>query len=196
MRTGLSITMILQVFVALLPMFGRQVATAQDVSDTLRRRQVFDTYWTKPRLVPRLGVGAQDRAFFEAGIYWQNIYKHPLSLASKGPYMTVDVFVDNKNLLLGPKLGYQFTAGVFGVASDVTYYIDHNYDGEGGNRNAWVFTPKGGLTILGFADLYYGWTIPISTERITTITRNRVSLVINLNRDYFDLQDAPRRRRR
>jgi hypothetical protein len=103
------------------------------------------------------------------------------------------VFIDESNILLGPKLGYEFTAGLFGAAIDMTYYIDHNYDGEGGNRSGVVATPKVGLSILGFANLFYGYTIPLSNERISTITRNRFSLVFNLNRDYFDLKDAPRK---
>jgi hypothetical protein len=138
-------------------------------------------------------VGAQDRAFFEAGLMWQSIYKHPLTLMSKGAYCTVDLFVDDKNLLLGPKLGYEFTAGIIGTAVDLTYFIDHNYDGENSNRKSLVATPKIGLTILGFADLYYGYQIPISDREITSIYRNRFSLVFNLNRDYFNLKEAPRR---
>ncbi|HEY9005458.1 hypothetical protein [Ohtaekwangia sp.] len=153
----------------------------------------FQHYWTRQRLVPKIGAGMQDRAFVEAGLYWQNIYKHPLSLASKGPYMTVDIFVDNSNLLLGPKAGYEFTAGIFGAAVDMTYFIDHNYNSEGANRQSWVVTPKVGLTILGFADIFYGYQIPISSTEITSIYRNRFSLVFNLNRDYFNLKEAPRR---
>jgi hypothetical protein len=33
----------------------------------------------------------------------------------------------------------------------------------------------------------------LSSERITSISRNRFTLSFNLNRDYFDLKDAPRR---
>jgi hypothetical protein len=164
---------------------------AQD-SDSIRTTP-FDRYWTRQRLVPKIGVGAADRAFFEVGVYWQNIYKHPLTLASKGPYFTVDVFVDDSNILLGPKAGYEVTAGIVGVAADITYYIDHNYDGEGSDRRSFVATPKIGLSILGFADIFYGYQIPLSDERISTITRNRVSLVFNLNRDYFNLKSAPRK---
>jgi hypothetical protein len=155
----------------------------------------FARFWTVPRVVPKFGVGVQDRAFFEVGIQWHNIYKHPLTLASKGPYCTIDVFIDESNLLLGPKLGYEFTAGVFGIAGDVTYFIDHNYDGEGANRQSLVVTPKAGLTILGFADLFYGYQIPLTDERISSIYRNRFSIVFNLNRDYFNLKEAPRRQR-
>ena len=153
----------------------------------------FERYWTKPRIIPKVGVGTMDRAFVELGIQWHDIYKHPLTLITKGPYCTVDVFIDDSNILLGPKLGYEFTAGLFGAALDMTYFIDHNYDGEGGNRSGVQLTPKAGISILGFADLFYGYAIPLTEERISTITRNRFSLVFNLNKDYLDLKDARRR---
>jgi hypothetical protein len=111
----------------------------------------FERYWTKPRIVPKIGIGTMDRAFVELGVQWHDIYKTPLTLVTKGPYCTVDVFIDNSNILLGPKLGYEMTAGLLGVALDMTYFIDHNYDGEGGNRNGIQLTPKVGISILGFA---------------------------------------------
>ena len=169
-----------------------QVVCAQE-KDSVSRTP-FHRYWTKPRIVPKLGLGAQDRAFVEVGVQWHTIYKHPLTLLSKGPYCTVDVFIDESNILLGPKLGYEFTAGLIGAALDITYYIDHNYDGEGSNRSAVVTTPKIGISILGFANLFYGYTIPLTEETISTITRNRFSLVFNLNMYYFDLKEAPRKR--
>ena len=114
-------------------------------------------------------------------------------MITKGPYCTVDVFIDESNILLGPKLGYELTAGLFGAAIDMTYFIDHNYDHEGGNRNGVQLTPKAGISILGFADLFYGYAIPLTDEKISTISRNRFSLVFNLNKDYFDLKEARRK---
>lgn len=137
-----------------------------------------------------------DRAFVELGVQYQSIYRHPLTLLTHGPYSTVDVFINSNNLLLAPKVGYEFTAGLLGIAADVSYFIDHNYDNEGGNRQAVMITPKGGISILGFADLFYGYSIPVTKETISTITRNRFSLVFNINRDYFDLKEAPRRKYR
>jgi hypothetical protein len=170
-------------------------AQENDEYDTVKTRP-FDRFWTKPRLAPKVGVGTQERVFVEVGFQWHSIYKHPLTLASHGPYFTVDFFIDDQNFLMGPKLGYEFTAGVFGIAADMTYFYDHNYDGEGNNRKSLVFTPKAGLTILGFADLFYGYQIPLSSEenRVSTIYRNRFSLVITLNKDYFNIKEARRKK--
>jgi hypothetical protein len=169
-------------------------AQPSTVDDEQRyRTKPFDRFWTRQRLVPEVGVGLQDRFFLEVGLQWHNIYKHPFTLMSKGPYTTVDIFVDDSNLLVGPKLGYEFTAGVFGLASDITYFIDHNYNGEGSTRRSVVATPKLGLTLLGFANLYYGYQIPLTDQRITSLSRNRFSLVFTLNRDYFALKEAPRK---
>ena len=191
MRTGSSFWKGVSILILVM---GVQVTFAQE-PDTLTPRP-FEQYWTKPRIIPKLGVGAQDRAFAELGVQWHTIYKHPLTLITKGPYCTVDVFIDESNILLGPKLGYEFTAGLFGVAADLTYFIDHNYDGEGGNRSGVAVTPKVGISILGFADLFYGYQIPLTEERISTISRNRFSLVFNINTYYFDLKEAPHKKLR
>jgi hypothetical protein len=84
---------------------------------------------------------------------------------------------------------------MFGASLDVTYFIDQNYGPENLDRNAWVTTPKVGISILGFADLFYGYEIPLSSERISSISRNRFSLTFNINKDYFDLKTAPRKQR-
>lgn len=161
-------------------------------SDTVRNR-FLEMYWTKPRLIPKVGASIQERAILELGVQWHNIYRHPLSLASKGPYASVDIIKDNTNYVIGPKLGYEFTAGVFGTAFDVTYFYDKDYDSEGNDRRAWVATPKAGLTVLGFLNFFYGYQIPISDQRITSLSRHRLSIVFNLNKDYFDVKNAPRK---
>jgi hypothetical protein len=175
------------------------IASASQVmaqgADSVYRNTLFERYWTKPRLVPKAGLGMQDRGFVEVGLQWHNIYKHPLTLISKGPYTTVDVFIDDSNILVGPKLGYEITVGVVGFALDATYFIDYNYDGENHTRNAWVTTPKAGFTILGFADLFYGYSIPLSKQTIDSVSRNRLSLLINLNRDYFNIKEARRKKK-
>jgi hypothetical protein len=187
MRT--AATFRLALFMAL---FFAGPLTASAARDTLKTR-LLATYWTKQRFVPKVGASVQDRALFELGIHWHHIYKHPLSLASKGPYATVDVLIDDQNLLLGPKLGYEFTAGVFGAAFDVTYYYDKDYDPEGNNRRAFVGTPKAGLTLLGFVNFFYGYQIPFSEQRITSLSRHRFSITFTLNKDYFDIKNAPRK---
>jgi hypothetical protein len=163
-------------------------------ADSIYHNKPFARYWTQPRLIPKAGLGMQDRGFVEVGLQWHNIYKHPLSLMSKGPYATVDIFIDDSNILVGPKLGYEITVGVIGIALDATYFIDYNYDGENNTRNAWVATPKAGFTILGFADLFYGYSIPLSDQTLDSVSRNRLSLLINLNRDYFNIKEARRKK--
>ncbi len=190
MRTGVNISSVS--FVLALTM-NAQGSFAQ--ADSVKHPP-FERYWTKARIIPKVGVGAMDRAFIEVGVQLHSIYRHPLTLLSHGLYSTVDVFIDESNLLLGPKIGYEVTAGLIGAAADVTYLIDHNYNGEGGNRQAVMLTPKIGVSVFGFANLFYGYSVPLSEETIGTISRHRFSLMFNINRDYFDLKDAPRKRRR
>jgi len=156
--------------------------------DTVNTRP-FERYWTKPRLIPKLGLGIQETAFIEAGIQFHKIYIHPLSLASAGPYLTVDGLIKDDELMLGPKIGYEITAGLIGIAADATYYTDFE-------RDSFVFTPRAGISILGFANLFYGRNIPLSDFQFDVIDKNRFSLVFNINRDYFNLKNAPKKVRR
>jgi len=188
MRTGISIFCIC----LLLGVFAWTTPASAQQADTVEH-QFPNTYWTKQRFVPKIGAVVQERAMVELGVYWHHIYKHPLTLGSKGPYTTLDILIDDDNLLLGPKLGYEVTAGVLGLAFDVTYYYDKNYDEEGNDRRAFVGTPKAGLTLLGFADLFYGYQIPFSEQRIESLSRHRLSITFNLNKDYFNVHNAPRR---
>lgn len=158
---------------------------AQEI-DTLSTRP-FERYWTKPRLVPKVGIGIQETAFVEAGVQLHKIYIHPLSLASAGPYLTIDGMVRNETLILGPKLGYEITAGLIGIAADLTYYSDFE-------RDAWVVTPRAGISVLGFVNLFYGRNIGLSDFLFDAIDQNRFSLVFNLNRDYFNLKEARKNR--
>ena len=159
-------------------------ASAQDTDTT---DLPFERSWTKSRIVPKIGLGVQETAFVEAGIQLHKIYIHPLSLASAGPYLTIDGLIIDENFIMGPKLGYEITAGLLGLAADVTYYSDFDQD-------AWMFTPRAGLSVLGFANLFYGRNIFLSDFMFSHIDKNRFSLVFNLNKDYFNLKEARRRR--
>jgi hypothetical protein len=162
------------------------VYSANGQEDTVSRKP-FERYWTKPRIIPKIGFGAQETPLIEAGIQWHQIYVHPLTLASAGPYFTVDWLIKKEDLvedpIIGPKLGYEVTAGLFGLAADVTYYTDFT-------RESVVLTPKAGISILGFADLFYGYNIQLSDDIFKSVSRNRFSLVFNINRDYFNLRAA------
>jgi len=156
--------------------------------DTLNIRP-FERYWTKPRLVPKLGFGIQETGFVEVGVQLHKIYIHPLSLASAGPYLTIDGLIQDETLIVGPKLGYEITAGLLGLATDVTYYSDFD-------RSSVVFTPRAGISIMGFVDLFYGRNLLLSDFQFDAIDKNRFSLVFNLNTYYFNLRNAPKKKTR
>ncbi len=160
------------------------IVNSIQAQDSLNRP--FERYWTKSRIVPRLGAGAQEAAFVEVGIAYHRIYVHPLSLASSAPYFSIDALIKEDEPIFGPKIGYGITAGLIGFATDVTYYTDFSKD-------SFMLTPKAGISILGFADLFYGYNIPLSEERFAIIARNRFSLILNINKDYFNLRDAGKR---
>lgn len=161
------------------------VSLSGSAQDSLNTKP-FERYWTRPRLVTKVGLGIQETAFVEAGLQLHKIYVHPLSLASAGPYVTLDAMVRDDKLILGPKIGYEITAGLIGIAGDITYYSDFD-------REALAVTPRAGISILGFVNLFYGRNIPLSDFWFEAIDKNRFSLVFNLNRDYFNLRNAPRK---
>jgi hypothetical protein len=161
-------------------------ANAQ-LADTVNSKP-FERYWTRTRVIPKFGGGYQGNGFIEAGIALHKIYVHPLTLASLGPYLTCDVVFTDDNVIVGPKAGYEVTAGLFGFAADVAYYSDFETE-------SLLITPKLGITLLGFADLFYGRSITLSNDSFSAISVSRFSLIINLNPDYFDLRDARRKKR-
>jgi hypothetical protein len=161
---------------------------AQESVDTVRVKP-FQQYWTKPRFVPKVGFGVQDTGFGEIGVQLHQIYVHPLSLASMGPYFTVDGVFEPNEVIVGPKIGYEFTAGLLGLAADMTYYTDFD-------RESLMVTPKAGLSLFGYANLFYGRNIAVSQDSFKAISANRVSIIFNLNRDYHNIHDAVKKRKR
>jgi hypothetical protein len=150
----------------------------------------FQRYWTKPRVVPKVGFGVQDTGFGELGVQLHQIFVHPLSLASAGPYITLDgVFLQSDEIILGPKIGYELTAGLLGLAADVTYYTDLE-------RESLMVTPKAGISLFGYVDLFYGRNIALSDDRFKSISDNRFSLIFNLNPDYHNIREATRKNRK
>jgi hypothetical protein len=158
-------------------------AQAQVVQSDTAAHRPFQRYWTKPRFAPKVGFGIQETGFGELGVQLHQIYVHPLTLASAGPYATVDAVFQKDDIIIGPKLGYEFTAGLLGVAADFTYYTDFE-------RESVMFTPKAGLTVLGFVNLFYGRNIPLSQDTFSAISKNRFSLIFNINPDYYHIHEA------
>jgi hypothetical protein len=165
-------------------------AVQKDIVTTVQKDTVttipFSMRWTKPRFVPRLGIAVQETGSVELGVARQKIFIHPLSLASMASYVSAEAMIRDDNFVFGPKAGYEFTIGLIGVAADMTYYTDTH-------KNSLVFTPKGGLTIFGFVSLYYGRNITVSNDYFDYISKNRFSITFHINRDYFDLKEAPRK---
>jgi hypothetical protein len=168
-----------------------QNALAQHEGDKVDTVHIhpFERYWTKSRLVPKVGFGVQETGFGELGVQLHQIYVHPLSLASRGPYFTMDGVFQTDEIILGPKFGYEFTAGLLGLAADVTYYSDFD-------NHEWMTTPKAGLSLFGYVNLFYGYNISLSDYNFKAISKNRFSLTFNLNPDYHHIHDAAKKRRR
>lgn len=144
----------------------------------------FGRYWTKARVVPKVGFGFQETGFGEIGAQLHQIYVHPLSLASMGPYISVDGVFQTDEVIIGPKAGYEFTAGLLGLAADFTYYT--NFE----ERKSIMFTPKAGISLFGYVNIFYGRNINLNNETFRSISENRFSIIFNLNPDYYNIREA------
>ena len=164
------------------------LAKAQEGDSTINIKP-FERYWTKPRLVPKVGFGVQETGFGELGFQLHQIYVHPLSLASAGPYITVDGVFQADEIIIGPKAGYEITAGLIGLAADVTYYTDFD-------NHSIMITPKAGFTLFGYVNLFYGRNLKLSDYNFRAISANRISLIFNLNPDYHNIHDSVKKRKR
>jgi len=149
----------------------------------------FKSYWTEPRLVPKVGFGVQQTGYGELGLQFHQIYVHPLSLASAGPYFTVDAVFQSEDIIIGPKLGYEFTAGLLGLAADITYYSDFD-------KHTWMATPKAGLTLFGYVNVFYGYNLYLTDNMFGSLSHNRLGLTFNLDPDYHHIHEAAKKRRR
>ncbi|MBT1702269.1 hypothetical protein [Chryseosolibacter indicus] len=161
-------------------------------ADTISIRP-FARYWTKPRVVPKVGFGVQETGFGEIGAQLHQIYVHPLSLASMGPYISVDGVFQTDEVIIGPKAGYELTAGLLGLAADFTYYTDFD------KHKSVMFTPKAGISLFGYVSIFYGRNINLNDETFKAISSNRFSIIFNLNPDYYNIREArkmPQRARR
>src|SRR5688572_2522142 len=83
-------------------LFFVSFATLAQESDTVNLKP-YERYWTKPRIIPNRGFAAQEVACVGARIAWHNNYVHPLSLASAGPYFTIDGLIKGDEPIFGPK---------------------------------------------------------------------------------------------
>lgn len=94
---------------------------------------------------------------------------HGFSLAS-------DFLVKNKSLVMGPKIGYEIGWGFVGAKLNVIYYTSEFKKGDLKLRM------EGGVTLLGYVTLLYGYSINLIDESVLPQVH---SVSVSFNKPFF-----------
>jgi hypothetical protein len=74
--------------------------------------------------------------------------------------------------ILGPKVGYEFSLLILGGRISIVDYTDFKTQDI-------RLVPEVGISLLGRANLFYGFNIHLNENRFQEISRNRVTLSVN-----------------
>ena len=121
------------------------------------------------------GVSFQRHVNPEVGILYFNslekiIYKSPISIMYK---LSSEFYIAAGDPYFGPKLSYEATFYFAGVRLNLIDYTSFK-------ASDFRFTPEIGISLSKVLDIYYGYNIPLGTERISNVVNNRVTVTINI----------------
>lgn len=127
----------------------------------------------------RIGAGFTPKFYLEAGIALHKFRSNPPNSISHNIYSAVEatttLYGDRGFLLLAPKIGYQFSAIFYAIGVETKYLSD------GKNRDV-VVALKVGLSILGIADLMYGYQLSFYKRPFPDIEAHQFGLAFTLYR--------------
>ncbi len=76
------------------------------------------------------------------------------------------------SFIVGPKIGYEFSLLILGGGISMVDYTDFKTQDI-------RLVPEVGISLLGRANLFYGFNIHLNENRFQEISRNRVTLSVN-----------------
>lgn len=79
----------------------------------------------------------------------------------------------NNQFTLGPKISYEADFTIIGARVNLIDYTNFK-------ENDICFTPEIGLTLMGYVNLFYGYNIPLSSDKTNIPGTNRITLTINI----------------
>ena len=127
----------------------------------------------------RIGGGVAIRFYVETGVVLHKYRSCPPNSMSHNLYAAVEaastMYYDRGFLLLGPKLGYQFHAMFYAIGVETKYLSD-------GKNEDFVVALKAGLSILGSADLMYGYQISTNGYPFPNIGAHQLGIAFTLYR--------------
>lgn len=117
-------------------------------------------------LVGSAGRGASGGAF--AGVHKEG--KWDVSLVFHSPGAGLELLA--RPLVLAPKVWYEAEFLFVGGRVDLTYYRSHHLDDL-------RLTPQVGLSLMGYGNLFYGYNIALTPDRLDMLNRHRLTLFLN-----------------
>jgi hypothetical protein len=136
----------------------------------------------KKKLVLNPGVSYQKQFFVELNL----IYADAKSLSEKshnGPVVAgsrfgIEYNCNPVNTIVAPKIGYELSGQLICVRANTVYYIGKHY-------NDLRLSPEIGFSLLGAINLTYGIGIPLLNQRINEVSKSRITLSFNCNKNLW-----------
>ena len=123
------------------------------------------------------GISYQKQLVGEAGLmygYSENGGPCNPPIGPLGIKFSYEFNFESHHCFVAPKISYQCDLALIGIRISLIDYTNHIY-------NDYKFTPELGITLFGYLDLFYGYNIPLTKDKIENIGTNRITMTINLN---------------
>ncbi|MES2848931.1 MAG: hypothetical protein V4685_07740 [Bacteroidota bacterium] len=95
-----------------------------------------------------------------------------------GPRIGVEYNFNSSNNIIAPKIGYEVSGLVICLRANAVYYI-------GKHINDLRLLPEAGFSLTGAINLTYGFSIPLLSNRLTEVSRSRITLTFNCNKKLW-----------
>ena len=89
------------------------------------------------------------------------------------PKLGSEFTIDNSKLVLGPKFSCEYVYAFLGTRINIIDYTNFT-------KHDWRFTPEIGLSFCAIISIYYGYNIPLTEDRLSSVTTNRITLTFTL----------------
>jgi hypothetical protein len=96
-----------------------------------------------------------------------------------GPRIGVEIGNFNNKTIVAPKVGYEVAGMFFCLRGNLIYYMQQS------NKDLRLM-PEIGFSYLGFANLTYGYGLPILNSKIKDVRNSNIRLTFNLSKKILE----------
>ena len=134
------------------------------------------------KLVLSPAISYQKQLFAELNF----IYANTNALSNKshntavvaGPRIGIEYNCNPANTIVVSKAGYELSGQLICVRANMVYYM-------GKHNNDLRLLPEIGFSLLGAINLTYGIAIPLLNQKITELSKSRITLSFNCNKNLW-----------